>query len=94
MQESEQNVINEKLNQILSRMEGVKIAEYVELVNNTKRMLFINFIAGIARGLGAAIGFIFLGAVMVWFLGKLAVWNIPIVGDYITEIVRIVMEKL
>lgn len=94
MQEDKMNSINEKLNQILSKIEKAQIAEYIQLVKNPKRMLFINFVSGLARGFGLAIGFFILGAIMVWFLGRLAVWNIPIVGDYITEIVRIVMEQL
>ena len=85
---------NNKLDRILERMEKMQIAEYVELVNNPRRMLFINFISGLARGLGLAIGFFILGAVTVWLLGRLAVWNVPIIGDFVTEIVKIVMEQL
>lgn len=94
MQEDNMNTVNQKLNEISSKMEKAQIAEYIQLVKNPRRMLFINFISGLARGLGLAIGFFVLGAVMVWMLGRLAVWNIPIVGDYITEIVKIVMEQL
>ena len=94
MQDNDMNSINSKLSEILSKMEKAQIGEYVQLINNPRRMLFINFISGLARGLGLAIGFFILGAIMVWLLGRLAVWNIPVVGDYITEIVKIVMEQL
>lgn len=94
MEDRQTNLIEKKLNNILLKLENIKIAEYIELVNNTRRLLFLNFISGIARGLGAAFGFVVLGAVMIWLLGRMAVWNIPIVGDYIAEIVRIVMEQL
>lgn len=92
--EKELSNIDEKLKNISIKIEKLQIAEYIALLNNPKRFLFINFISGIARGLGSAIGFVFLGAIMVWFLGKLAVLNIPIIGDYITEIVRIVKDQL
>ncbi len=85
---------NNKLNQILEKMEGVRISEYIELVNNPRRLFFLNFLSGIARGLGMAIGFFILGAVAIWFLGRIAVFNIPVIGDYITEVVRIVQEQL
>ncbi len=94
MQEQKGNIIDEKLNKILSKIENTEIAEYIQLVNNPRRMLFINFISGLARGFGLAIGFFVLGAIMVWLLGRLAVWNIPVIGDYVTEIVKIVMEQL
>lgn len=83
-----------KLNEILAKMEGIKIAEYIELVNNPRRLFFLNFFSGIARGLGTAIGFFILGAVTVWLLSRLAVLNIPVIGEYITEIVRIVKDQL
>lgn len=86
--------INKRLKKIAIRMEKLQIAEYINLLNNPKRFLFINFISGIARGLGMAIGFILLGAIMVYILSRLAVLNIPIIGDYITEIVKIVREQL
>ncbi len=86
--------IDKKLQKIANKMEKLQIAEYIDLLNNPRRFLFINFISGIARGLGMAIGFIILGAVMIYILGRLAVMNIPIIGDYITEIVRIVTQQL
>lgn len=92
--EKELSNIDEKLKNISIKIEKLQIAEYIALLNNPKRFLFINFISGIARGLGSAIGFVVLGAIMVWLLGKLAVLNIPIIGDYITEIVRIVKDQL
>ncbi len=85
---------NNKLNKILEKMEGIKMAEYIELVNNPRKLLILNFFSGIVRGLGMAIGFFILGAVAIWFLSRLAVFNIPVIGDYITEIVRIVQEQL
>ena len=86
--------IDKKLTDISVKMDKLQIAEYIELLNNPKRFLMINFVSGIARGLGMAIGFFFVGAVMIYILGRLAVLNIPIIGDYITEIVKIVQERL
>lgn len=86
--------IDTRLQDIAEKIEKLQIAEYIELLNNPKKFLFITFISGIVRGLGMAIGFILLGAVMIWVLSKLAVLNIPVIGDYVTEIVKIVQEQL
>ena len=86
--------IDTRLQDIAEKIEKSQIAEYIELLNNPKKFLFITFISGIVRGLGMAIGFILLGAVMIWVLSKLAVLNIPVIGDYVTEIVKIVQEQL
>jgi hypothetical protein len=86
--------IDKKVQKIAISIEKLQIAEYIELLNNPRKFLFINFISGITRGLGMAIGFILLGAIMIYALGRLAVMNIPIIGDYVTEIVRIVQQRL
>ena len=88
------NNLDKRLEEISKKMEKTQIAEYVELLNNPKKFFLLNFISGIFRGLGTAIGFIVLGAIVIWILGKLAVLNIPVIGDYITEIVKIVRERL
>lgn len=41
-----------------------------------------------------AIGFTILGALAIYFLNKIISWNIPLIGDFIAEIVRIVQERL
>ena len=74
-------------------MEKMKLAEYVELLNNLPRLLWINFISGIARGLGMAMGFTVVFALVVIILRHLVKLNLPIIGDYIAEIVKLVQES-
>ena len=56
-----------KLEQVSREMEKFNIAEYIALLNNPRRYLFINFIGGIARGLGIAVGATLLAAVVIYF---------------------------
>jgi hypothetical protein len=51
-----------KIEELSLNLEHMKLVEYVELLNNPKRLLFINFISGLARGFGIAVGFTILGA--------------------------------
>ncbi|HBG21883.1 MAG TPA: hypothetical protein DDW83_01335, partial [Peptococcaceae bacterium] len=44
-----------KIDELSLNLERMKLAEYVELLNNPKRLLLINFISGLARGLGIAV---------------------------------------
>ena len=83
-----------KIDEIALSLEKTKITEYVDLINNRKRLLYVNFIQGLARGLGMAIGFTILGALILYFLQQLIKLNIPLIGDFITEIVKIVQENL
>lgn len=91
---SENNGIEKKLEELANNLERAKLHEYVDFVNNKKRLLYINFLGGLARGFGMAIGFTILGALAIYFLNKIIAWNIPLIGDFIAEIVRIVQERL
>ncbi len=71
-----------------------RFGEYVEFMSNPKRIIKRNFIAGLARGFGMAIGFTVLGAIGLYALQKLVVLNLPFFGNFIAEIVKIVQDHL
>ncbi|MFZ7103147.1 MAG: DUF5665 domain-containing protein [Peptococcaceae bacterium] len=81
------------LEKLAMDMEKMKLAEYVELLNNPLRLLWVNFIAGIARGLGTAIGFSILFAIILFFLQKLVMLKLPLISDFIADIVRMVQNN-
>ncbi len=93
MEKKEEN-IEEKLDKIALTLEKTKIVEYIDLINNRKKLIYVNFIQGLARGFGMAIGFTALGALFVYFLQLLIKLNLPLIGDFITEIVKIVQDNL
>lgn len=91
---NENKGIEKKIEELAINMEKAKIHEYVDFVNNKKRLLYVNFLGGVARGFGMAVGFTILGALAIYILQKIISWNIPLIGDFIAEIVRIVQERL
>ena len=86
--------IGEKLDKLGVQLERVQIADYVALLNRPRRLFYLNFLSGIARGIGIAIGFTIFAATIIYFLQKLGALNLPIIGDYIAEIVKIVQAQL
>ncbi len=92
--DEERDEILEKLEEISEKIQEINIAEYIELVKSPKRMLIINLISGLARGLGVAIGATVLGAVFLIILFRLAQLNIPLIGEFIAKIVKIVETYL
>ncbi|WP_051531026.1 DUF5665 domain-containing protein [Clostridiisalibacter paucivorans] len=86
--------IDKKIEDIAIKLEKTKIAEYVDIMNNKWRLIYINFIAGLARGFGMAIGFTILGAFTLYIMQRMITWNLPLIGDFIAEIVKIVRENL
>lgn len=88
-----QNLLR-KLTDLNDSLRKASIAEYIELYQNPRRMMYLNFLAGIVRGFGIAIGFTVVGALFLYGLGKVASLNIPVVGEFIAEITRIVQNEL
>ncbi len=86
--------ILKKLEELSDRIQGINIAEYIELVRSPKKMLFINFISGLARGLGIAIGATVLGAIFLIVLLNLAQSNIPLIAEFVAKIIKIVETYL
>lgn|SRR5690554_4878642 len=83
-----------KLERLASSMEKASIAEFVALYKEPRRMLYLSFISGLIRGFGLAIGFTVVGAVFLYLLGLVASLNLPVVGEFIAEITRIVQNEL
>ena len=86
--------IDEQLKRIARQMEMGEIAEYIQLLNRPRRLILINIVAGIARGVGIAIGVTLFTATIIYGLQRLGALNLPIIGDFIAEIVKIVQAQL
>ncbi|WP_324717651.1 DUF5665 domain-containing protein [Carboxydochorda subterranea] len=84
----------QRLDDLVAAMEKANLAELVELYRNPARLMSLNFMAGVFRGFGLAVGFTAVGAIFLYLLGRLAALNIPYIGDFVAEIVRIVQTEL
>ena len=93
-QEKRLNRIEEKLDKVIGSLEKAKFAEYIEYAGNRRRILRNSLLIGMARGLGTAVGLTVLGALLLYLLQWLAKNNLPIIGNFIAELVRIVDERL
>jgi len=80
--------LENKLEHFSVALEKAKISEYTEIINNPKRLLLVNFVGGLARGLGMAIGFTILAAVVIYFIRQMV--NLPLIGKYIAELLNII----
>lgn len=76
-----------KLNHIL---EEKKLYDVFELLDNKKKIFTRNLIAGMSKGLGIGIGFYIITAIVIYALQYIVRLNIPIIGDYISDLIDIV----
>lgn len=77
----------DKINEFLSKREILQIAE---LIGNKKQLMVRNFISGISKGVGIGIGITLITSVIILLLQRLVKLNIPVIGEYITDIIDIV----
>lgn len=83
-----------QLDKWLNAMERLRLEEYVRYVDDRKRLFWTSFWGGAARGVGMAVGFTILGAVLVLILQNLARHNLPVIGDFLAQIVNVVQTRL
>lgn len=84
----------QRLESCARQLERLRLAEYIAYVDDRRRLLRSQFLSGLARGVGMAIGFTVLGAVLVILLRRLAEQNLPLIGDFLAQIVTIVQRRL
>ena len=73
---------------LLQRLDNAGLTEYVKLSQKTGRILWLNFLSGIARGLGFSIGASLVLAVLYKILARIINMNIP----YLTELLQQIMN--
>lgn len=69
-----------------------KLDSYVEMMGKPKRWFFLNVWGGIGRGIGMAIGFTILGAALFLILQQVVMLNLPIISEFIAEILDMVSD--
>ena len=72
---------------LLQRLDNAGIAEYVRLSQKTGKILWLNFLSGVARGLGFSVGASLVLAVLYKILTRIISMNIP----YLTELLQQIM---
>ena len=91
--EKDTKLLEEKLSKLAHTLEKAQISEYVSLMENPKRLVYLNFLTGVSRGLGMAVGFTILGALLIYLLQGIIILNLPVISDFIADIIRMVNEE-
>jgi hypothetical protein len=86
--------IFKRIERIAVYMEKLNFGDYVQLLQRPHRIIYLNFLGGLARGVGIGIGFTVLATILLYLLQKLAVYNLPYIGRFIADLVRIVQAHL
>lgn len=84
MAEIEKSEQEQQVDKLIQLLDNLDLKQYVRLARRPGKLLFLNFISGMAKGLGFTIGTAIVLAVMFEMIAELISMNIP----YLTELLE------
>lgn len=92
----DESAVNSRLNDSIEKLacllERINMGEYILMLQNPRRMLFVNFTCGLARGFGMALGMTALVALFLIVLSKIAA--LPFVPGYIARLIMAIEAQM
>ena len=79
--------LEERIDRLAGTLERMRLEEYLDHVSDRRRLVKEHILYGMARGFGFMLGFSILGAAVVVILGRLAIQNVPLIGDFLAEVI-------
>lgn len=73
-------------------LDKMHLAEYIAYLNRPRRLLWFNFLVGLMRGLGTALGAGLLAGFAYFLLKRIVVLNLPVIGGFIAELSKYVNQ--
>ncbi|UFJ41884.1 DUF5665 domain-containing protein [Brevibacillus humidisoli] len=77
--------LNKRLDKIAIFLQEIQLVDVLQNYTTPRRLLFTNFLAGLARGLGLTIGTAIILGVFGWFLKPFL--SVPIIGEYVRQLI-------
>ena len=80
----------EKISQLYDEFSRARLLEYVELVSSPKKLFWLNFLSGLAKGLGLTLGTAIVLTILFKLTQHVIALNIPYitvwVSDWLTQL--------
>ena len=76
--------------ELVKMFEAAGVVDYLEYLQSGKRIMWVNFKAGIARGFGITVGMTLVVGIFIWILTMLV--DLPVVGEYFSEAKQYINE--
>ena len=83
-------ILQLSIDKLTNMLEESNVHEWMYILGRKKEIIIRNLTAGIFRGVGIGIGVTIITAILIILLQKIVTLNIPIIGEYIADIVDIV----
>ena len=76
--------------ELVKVLNAADVVEFLEYLKSGKRVFWVNFRAGVAKGLGVTVGMTVVLGILVWVLTMLV--DLPLVGEYFQDAQSYVTE--
>jgi len=76
--------------ELVKVFEAAGVVDFLDYLQSGKKIMWINFKAGVARGLGISVGMTVILGILVWVLSLLM--DLPLVGAYFKQAQSYVVE--
>jgi|GEM_PF-573982 len=76
--------------ELVKVFEAAGVVDFLDYLQSGKKIMWINFKAGVARGLGVTVGMTVVVGLIVWVLTMLV--GIPLIGQYFADARQYVTE--
>lgn len=76
--------------ELVKVFEAAGVVDYLEYLKSGKRVMWVNFRAGVAKGFGVTVGMTVVLALAIWILTMLV--DLPIIGEYFEKAEHMVTE--
>lgn len=81
-----------QLEKIATRIERMRLGDYITMMNRPMRLIWLNFWIGVSRGIGLTVGATIVLAIIFKIVGWLISMNIPYLTEMLQDVVQIVKE--
>jgi hypothetical protein len=76
--------------EIIKSFEAGGVVEYLEYLQSGKRIMWVNFRAGVAKGFGVTVGATLVLGIAIWIMTMMV--DLPIVGEYFDQAQQYITE--
>jgi hypothetical protein len=85
--------ITREVDRIAKIVERMNLGDYVGLLQRPGRLLWLNFVAGLARGLGTILGATLLVSLIIAVAHRIIETNLPGVSQFLANFVRLLQTS-
>ena len=85
--------IAREVDRIAKIVERMNLGDYLGLLQRPGRLLWLNFLAGLARGLGTILGATVLVSLIVAVAQRIIASHLPGVGNFFTEFLDLLRQQ-